>query len=129
MGPKRVSGGFIVIESARAPPNTSVQPSSILFCQNLPAEVTEDVLAVLFQQYVLLITRTFAGVLSLIQFLLASRYPGFLGTKLSAADPTTKSKSGHVRYASTDEAAVALEALNGFQIKRGWKMGVSYASS
>ncbi|KAF8342282.1 uncharacterized protein EI90DRAFT_2965381 [Cantharellus anzutake] len=89
---------------ARVPPSTSAAPSPFLYCQNLPVEVTEDVLAVLFQQY-----------------------PGFLGTKLSAADPTTKSKTGHVRYATTDEATVALEALNGFQVKRGWKMGVSYA--
>jgi U2 small nuclear ribonucleoprotein B'' len=37
-----------------APPIPSVPllPSAILLCQNLPAEVTDDVLAVLFQQYV-----------------------------------------------------------------------------
>ena len=55
------------------------------------------------------------------------RYSGFQGTKLSAPDPATKSKTAHVRYDTTDQATVALEALDKFQIKRGWNMRVSYA--
>lgn len=56
------------------------------------------------------------------------RYSGFQGNKLSAVDPNTKSKTAHVRYDTAEQAAVALEALNEFQIKRGWKMHVAYAA-
>ncbi|KAF8307955.1 RNA-binding domain-containing protein [Clavulina sp. PMI_390] len=83
-----------------------VKPSAVLYCENLPAEVTEDVLAVLFQQY-----------------------SGFKSTKLSAPNPTNQSKTAHVQYDSAESASVALEALNGFQIKRGWKIGVAYAAA
>jgi len=85
-------------------PAALIPASSLLYCENLPAEVTEDVLGVLFQQY-----------------------SGFQGTKLSAVDSNTKSKTAHVRYDTAEQAAVALEALNGFQIKRGWKMRAAYA--
>ncbi|KAF9507084.1 hypothetical protein BS47DRAFT_1304436 [Hydnum rufescens UP504] len=100
------SKGMTTSNAQTAPPIPSVPllPSAILLCQNLPAEVTDDVLAVLFQQY-----------------------SGFQGTKLSAPDPATKSKTAHVRYDTADQATVALEALDHFQIKRGWNMRVSYA--
>lgn len=60
--------------------------------------------------------------------ILSFRYSGFQGTKLSAPNPTTKSKTAHVRFDSADQATVALEALNGFQIDRGWKIRVAYAA-
>lgn len=86
-------------------PAATTAPTPILLCQNLPGEVTDDVLAVLFQQY-----------------------SGFQGTKASAPDPTTKSKTAHVRYDTAEQATVALEALDNFQIKRGWNMRVSYVA-
>jgi len=92
------------VQTAPPIPSVPLLPSAILLCQNLPAEVTDDVLAVLFQQY-----------------------SGFQGTKLSAPDSATKSKTAHVRYDTADQATVALEALDNFQIKRGWNMRVSYA--
>jgi len=79
-------------------------PSAVLFCQNLPVEVTDDVLGVLFQQY-----------------------PGFSTTAVSQPNPTTKSKTANVRYDNPDQAAAAREALDGFMIKRGWKMKVDFA--
>lgn len=98
-------------------------PSALLLCENLPIEVTDDVLAVLFQQYVCFShLSAFSDTVSP-----PLRYSGFQGTNLSAPDPTTKSKSAHVRYDSPEQATQALEALNGFQIKRGWKMTVAYA--
>jgi len=80
-------------------------PSSLLLCQNLPTEVTNEVLSVLFQQY-----------------------PGFQSTNVaSVIDPGTKTKTAHVRYDTSDAASVALEALDNFQIKRGCSIRVSYA--
>jgi U2 small nuclear ribonucleoprotein B'' len=109
--------------SARsAGPAATIPASPLLYCENLPAEVTEDVLGVLFQQFVLsCILRTRFSHLCL-------RYSGFQGNKLSAVDPNTKSKTAHVRYDTAEQATVALEALNGFQIKRGWKMRVAYTT-
>ncbi|KDQ17346.1 hypothetical protein BOTBODRAFT_30171 [Botryobasidium botryosum FD-172 SS1] len=79
-------------------------PSAVLFCQNLPVEVTDDVLGVLFQQY-----------------------SGFATTAVSQPNPTTKSKTANVRYDTPDQARAAREALDGFMIKRGWKMKVDFA--
>jgi len=78
-------------------------PSAVLFCQNLPLEVTDDVLGVLFQQY-----------------------PGFSTTAVSHPNPTTKTKTANVRYDTADQAATARDALDGFMIKRGWKMKVDF---
>jgi len=83
---------------------TSNQPSSTLRCDNLPTEVTDDVLAVLFQQY-----------------------PGFQSTHVSPVLGVNKSKTAHVRYDLVDQATTAKEALDGFALKKGWEMKVFYA--
>ncbi|KAH8106007.1 RNA-binding domain-containing protein [Cristinia sonorae] len=88
-------------------PPANQQPSSRLLCTNLPQEVTDDVLSVLFQQY-----------------------QGFQTTHI-APNPTTnaagqKSKMAQVLFDSPDLATVAKEALDGFTLKKGWVMSVAY---
>ncbi|KAG8901524.1 hypothetical protein FRC01_009830 [Tulasnella sp. 417] len=87
-----------------APRSVSNQPSSTLRCENLPTEVTDEVLAVLFQQY-----------------------PGFQSTHVSPVLGANKSKTAHVRYDQVDQATTAKEALDGFALKKGWNMKVFYA--
>ncbi|KAG8990973.1 hypothetical protein FRB90_001521 [Tulasnella sp. 427] len=87
-----------------APRAVSNQPSSTLRCENLPAEVTDEVLAVLFQQY-----------------------PGFQSTHVSPVLGANKSKTAHVRYDLVDQATTAKDALDGFALKKGWNMKVFYA--
>ncbi|KAH8118288.1 RNA-binding domain-containing protein [Phellopilus nigrolimitatus] len=88
-------------------PPVQQQPSARLLCTNLPMEVTEDVLDVLFQQY-----------------------QGFLSTHV-AQSPTPnaagqKVKMAQVIYDSPELASMAKEALDGFTLKRGWNMTVAY---
>ncbi|KAF8138541.1 hypothetical protein EV363DRAFT_1314227 [Boletus edulis] len=83
------------------------QPSARLLCTNLPQEVTDDVLSVLFQQY-----------------------RGFLSTHV-AQSPTpdatgTKVKMAQVFFESAELASTAKEALDNFTLKKGWKMTVVY---
>lgn len=116
-----------------SPLTASIPVSSMLFVENLPANVTEDVLAVLFQQYATASSSSFSRMQIAAEHTsphlpLNHRYSGFQGTKLSAPNPTTKSKTANVKYDSADQATVALEALNGFQIDHGWKMRVAYAA-
>lgn len=85
-------------------PVASNQPSSTLRCENLPTEVNDDVLAVLFQQY-----------------------PGFQSTHVSPVLGVNKSKTANVRYDQVEQATVAKEALDGFALKKGWLMKVHYA--
>jgi len=93
-------------EAAEPAPVTNVSntASSTLRCENLPAEVTDDVLGVLFQQY-----------------------PGFQSTHVSPVLGANKSKTANVRYDQVDQATTAKEALDGFKLKKGWLMKVSYA--
>ncbi|KAI0368089.1 RNA-binding domain-containing protein [Pilatotrama ljubarskyi] len=83
------------------------QPSARLMCLNLPQEVTDDVLAVLFQQY-----QGFHSVQ-----VVPSPTPNAAGQRV---------KMAYVMYDSPDLATVAKEALDGFTLKRGWVMSVSY---
>ncbi|KAI0353474.1 RNA-binding domain-containing protein [Trametes cingulata] len=83
------------------------QPSARLMCLNLPQEVTDDVLAVLFQQY-----QGFHSVQ-----VVPSPTPNEAGQRV---------KMAYVMYDSPDLASVAKEALDGFTLKRGWVMSVSY---
>jgi len=88
-------------------PQITQQISSRLLCTNLPQEVTEDVLSVLFQQY-----------------------RGFQSTQI-AASPTPNAsgqpvKMAQVFYETPELASVAKEALNGFSLKKGWVMTVAY---
>ncbi|KZT72518.1 RNA-binding domain-containing protein [Daedalea quercina L-15889] len=81
--------------------------SARLLCTNLPQEVTDDVLSVLFQQY-----------------------QGFQSTQV-VQSPTPdatgpKAKMAQVLFDSPELASVAKEALDGFTLKKGWVMSVAY---
>jgi len=87
--------------------NAQVQPSNKLQCSNLPQEVTNGVLAVLFQQY--------RG------FQTAQVKPS---TKPNAAGE--KVKTAEVVFENAQLAAVARQMLDGFQLKKGWNMAVAF---
>ncbi|KAG5646594.1 hypothetical protein DXG03_002898 [Asterophora parasitica] len=96
-------------EEDSAPTNTnpSSNPSARLLCNNLPQEVTDEVLSVLFQQY-----------------------QGFQATHVTWA-PTpnadgAKVKLAQVTFENSDLAAVAKTALDGFTLKKGWVMSVAF---
>ncbi|THV08613.1 RNA-binding domain-containing protein [Dendrothele bispora CBS 962.96] len=82
-------------------------PTSRLLCTNLPQEVTNDVLSVLFQQH-----------------------QGFKSAHVSPS-PVSKSegvplKVAQVYFENDELATTAKEALNGFTLKKGWVMNVAY---
>ncbi|KAG5343082.1 hypothetical protein C0989_000072 [Termitomyces sp. Mn162] len=88
-------------------PSASQQPSTRLLCTNLPQEVTDDVLAVLFQQY-----------------------QGFQATQVTWS-PTpnadgARMKLAQVSFETSELASVAKTALDGFTLKKGWIMGVAF---
>jgi len=90
-----------------AVPSPLQQPSARLLCTNLPQEVTDDVLSVLFQQY-----------------------KGFQTTHV-VQSPTpnpagVKVKMAQVLFDTPDLATIAKEALDGFSLKKGWIMSVVY---
>ncbi|KAI0787164.1 hypothetical protein BC629DRAFT_1243052, partial [Irpex lacteus] len=92
---------------AASVPTAVLQKSARLLCTNLPQEVTNDVLSVLFQQY-----------------------QGFQAANVTPS-PTPnaagqKCKLAHVFFDSPDLASVAKEALDGFTLKKGWVMSVVY---
>ncbi|TRM68055.1 hypothetical protein BD626DRAFT_480655 [Schizophyllum amplum] len=93
--------------TSAAVPAVVHQVSAKLLCTNLPQEVTEAVLSVLFQQY--------RGLLS--TQVVQSPNPGPDGTK---------AKMAQVLYETPELGSVAKEALNGFQLKKGWNMAVAY---
>ncbi|KAH9983208.1 RNA-binding domain-containing protein [Russula compacta] len=84
-----------------------VQPSNKLQCSNLPQEVTNGVLAVLFQQY--------AG------FQTAQVKPS---TKPNTSGE--KVKTAEVVFENAQLAAAARQMLDGFQLKKGWNMSVTF---
>ncbi|KAG6890260.1 hypothetical protein C0992_002526 [Termitomyces sp. T32_za158] len=93
--------------SSTTAPSASQQPSARLLCTNLPQEVTDDVLAVLFQQY-----------------------QGFQATQVTWS-PTpnadgAKVKIAQVSFETPELASVAKTALDGFTLKKGWIMGVAF---
>ncbi|KAF8165394.1 hypothetical protein B0H34DRAFT_793788 [Crassisporium funariophilum] len=97
-------------DSSAAPsdvPAQVQQPSSRLLCTNLPQEVTDDVLSVLFQQY-----------------------KGFQKTHVTwspALNPAgIRVKMAQVLFESSELATTAREALNNFTLKKGWQMSVVY---
>ncbi|KIM90726.1 hypothetical protein PILCRDRAFT_83912 [Piloderma croceum F 1598] len=94
------------LTSASMPPATE-QPSARLLCKNLPQEVTDDVLSVLFQQY--------KGFRS--NHVVQSPIPNEAGAKV---------KMAQVLFDSPDLAVVAKDAMDGFLLKKGWKMSVAY---
>ncbi|KAI6105632.1 hypothetical protein F5141DRAFT_1125102 [Pisolithus sp. B1] len=91
-----------------AMPASIEQPSPRLLCTNLPQEVTDDVLSVLFQQY-----------------------RGFQSTHVTQVPAPNaagaKVKMAQVFFESSELASVAKEALDGFTLKKGWQMRVAYA--
>lgn len=91
---------------ATIPPPTQ-HPSTRLLCTNLPQEVTDDVLSVLFQQY-----------------------KGFQSTHVTPS-PTPNAagvsvKMAQVLFDTPELASTAKEALDGFSLKKSWKMSVAY---
>ncbi|EJF62786.1 RNA-binding domain-containing protein [Dichomitus squalens LYAD-421 SS1] len=88
-------------------PAATQQQSARLMCLNLPQEVTDDVLSVLFQQY-----QGFHSVQ-----VVPSPTPNAAGQRV---------KMAYVMFDSPDLASVAKEALDGFTLKKGWVMSVSY---
>ncbi|KAF5388257.1 hypothetical protein D9615_000366 [Tricholomella constricta] len=85
----------------------SQHPSARLLCTNLPQEVTDEVLSVLFHQY-----------------------QGFQTTHVTwSPTPTAegaKVKLAQVTFETPDLAAVAKTALDGFTLKKGWVMSVAF---
>ncbi|KAG1753979.1 uncharacterized protein EDB91DRAFT_1100980 [Suillus paluster] len=91
---------------ATIPPPTQ-HPSARLLCTNLPQEVTDDVLSVLFQDY-----------------------KGFQSTHITQS-PTPNAagaslKIAQVLFDSPELASTAKQGLDGFTLKKGWKMSVAY---
>ncbi|KAF8974302.1 hypothetical protein BDZ97DRAFT_1772867 [Flammula alnicola] len=88
-------------------PTQVQQPSSRLLCTNLPQEVTDDVLSVLFQQY-----------------------KGFQKTHVTWSPALNAAgvrvKMAQVLFESPELATTAKEALDGFTLKKGWHMSVVY---
>ncbi|KAI0065924.1 RNA-binding domain-containing protein [Artomyces pyxidatus] len=88
--------------------SSNTRPSPRLICTNLPQEVTDSMLSVLFQQY-----------------------QGFQSTYVAPA-PTPnasgeKVKMAQVVFDTAERASIAKEALDGFAVKKGWPMTVGYA--
>ncbi|KAL9712656.1 hypothetical protein Ac2012v2_003893 [Leucoagaricus gongylophorus] len=105
-------------DDSRAPNKTSSEPPSIipqqvstatarLLCTNLPEEVTDDVLSVLFQQH-----------------------PGLKSVEVTwSPTPNTagaRVKMAQIVYDNSDLATAAKTGLDGFVLKKDWQMSVSY---
>jgi U2 small nuclear ribonucleoprotein B'' len=91
----------------------------------LPQEVTDDVLSVLFQQYVLYL-HFFYFSHQHARF----RYQGFQTTQVTWS-PTPNADGARVKMAQVlfetpDLASVAKTALDGFTLKKGWVMSVVF---
>ncbi|KAI0306886.1 hypothetical protein B0F90DRAFT_1665254 [Multifurca ochricompacta] len=86
--------------------DAQAQPSNKLHCSNLPQEVTNGVLAVLFQQY-----RGFQTAQ-----VKPSTKPNATGDKVKTAE---------VVFENAQLAAAARQMLDGFQLKKGWNMAVT----
>ncbi|KAF9452501.1 RNA-binding domain-containing protein [Macrolepiota fuliginosa MF-IS2] len=91
---------------AAVPQQTSTSTARLL-CTNLPQEVTDDVLSVLFQQY-----------------------QGLRSTQVTWS-PTPNAAGARVKmaqiiYENAELASTAKEALDGFILKKGWPMSVVY---
>ncbi|KAF8915941.1 hypothetical protein CPB85DRAFT_1292502 [Mucidula mucida] len=82
-------------------------PTARLLCTNLPQEVSNDVLSVLFQPH-----------------------NGFISTRVvESPNPSStgeKTKVAQTLFKNAELATAAREALNGFTLKKGWSMTVVY---
>jgi hypothetical protein len=96
-----------------------------LLCTNLPQEVTDDVLSVLFQQYV-----PISISIPSYTFLLCFRHPGLKSIQVTwSPNPSAageRVKMAQVLYENVELATTAKEALDGFLLKKGWQMSVAY---
>lgn len=111
-------------ETSSTVPQQVSMPTARLLCTNLPQEVTDDVLSVLFQQYVFISLSIFST------FSLSFRHPGLKSIQVTWS-PTPNAagvrvKMAQVLYENPDLATTAKEALNGFLLKKGWQMSVAY---
>lgn len=101
-----VSNAATKVAPSSVPPQLQ-RPSPRLLCTNLPQEVTDDVLSVLFQQY-----------------------QGFQTTQVTwSPSPNAagaRTKMAQVFFENPELASVAKEALNGFSLQKGWEMSVVY---
>jgi U2 small nuclear ribonucleoprotein B'' len=100
------------------------QVTQRLLCTNLPQEVTDDVLSVLFSQCVVPLHDSASFINS------PPRYQGFQNTHV-VQSPTpnaagAKVKMAQVLFDTPDLASTAKEALDGFTLKKGWLMAVAY---
>lgn len=94
-------------EMSSTVPQQVSMPTTRLLCTNLPQEVTDDVLSVLFQQH-----------------------PGLKSVQVTWS-PTPNAagvrvKMAQVLYENPDLAITAKEALDGFLLKKGWQMSVAF---
>jgi len=97
-------------DSSAAPssvPTQVQQPSLRLLCTNLPQEVTDDVLSVLFQQY-----------------------KGFQKAHVTWSPALNSAgvrvKMAQVLFENPELATTAKDALDGFTLKKNWQMSVVY---
>ncbi|KXN83677.1 U2 small nuclear ribonucleoprotein B'' [Leucoagaricus sp. SymC.cos] len=88
-------------------PQQVSMPTARLLCTNLPQEVTDDVLSVLFQQH--------RGLKSI--HVTWSPTPNTDGVRV---------KMAQVLYENTELATIAKEALDGFLLKKGWEMSIAF---
>ncbi len=104
--------------------SAQVQPSNKLLCSNLPQEVTNGVLAVLFQQYVV----TCYSALWFVQG--TFRYRGFQTAQVKPSPKPSaageKVKTAEVVFENAQLAAAARQMLDNFQLKKGWNMAVTF---
>ena len=104
------------------------KPSARLLCTNLPVEVTDDVLSLLFKQYVLRLIGCTCHCAQKVFDL--ARYQGFQNTQVvPAPNPNAagqKVKMAQALFDSAELATAAKDALDGFNLKKGWPMTVVY---
>jgi RNA recognition motif-containing protein len=94
----------------------------ILYIQNLPPDVTDEMLSYLFQQYVHL--KSFILYFNWVdKNFFFSRYPGFKEVRLVPG----KSDIAFVEYEADHQAAVAKDVLNKFKITHDKEMKVTFA--
>ncbi|CAH7671020.1 hypothetical protein BY996DRAFT_4584092 [Phakopsora pachyrhizi] len=84
-----------------APVLSGEDPNAVLFLEGLPAEITDDMIAVLFQQY-----------------------PGFLSVRLVPG----RTGIGFVQFDNSTQSSMAKTALDGFILAPGIIMKVGFAS-
>ncbi|KZW03751.1 RNA-binding domain-containing protein [Exidia glandulosa HHB12029] len=110
--PARPAANGVAAVAPGLAPSAQRPPSATLLCTNLPQEITEDMLSVLFQQY--------QGFQS--AQVTQSPHPAIV----AGVQTNAKTKMAQVFYDSADLAILAKDALDGFTIKKGWKMVISY---